>query len=640
MNFNTRTTSLLLGCRLGGAVLLLFFTLAVAAQPPYNSRIGRFQVDQKKGCASLTINLTNLLVGDCTGAKPCSMTFGDGSPAAQNQFVHTYTTPGTYTLSVLYQSIGADDIVITVDQNLQPNFEIYSCSGNRAAIKVIDNNYNQYVIDFDNNGTPEFTLPFSNNILTGSFTYAPPGTYTASVRGRDLNSADNCTAKTQSFTSVATLTAPTINKITSVDASNITMDFTTAVHVQYRLEVALNNSTTFQLYKTLYGVNTLAVSDLKLDDNFYCFRLGAFDPCTNSTLYSNIMCTNKLVVTPKSDTVVVKSNTAGPVVSYSISRNSTPYVTVAASPFNDTDVVCKTSYCYQVTTNYGGGRTSVSLEKCATSFSNKVPTAIDNATASVAGNTATLTWTQDPKFVPTGYSIRRSSGAGSFLFYASASASPYTDNGYTTGSNLCYQVDYIDRCDNLSFPGTVICPIQLSGTLSSTNAISVIWTGYRGWKAGVKNYVLEKYSVQGSLIQSLSKAPTDTTFLDNAPDPDNQYIRYVVRAVPNDPAMDISLSNEIIIIRNSNLFYPTAFTPDNGDNLNDGFIVQGQYIVKIRMSIFDRWGVLLFSTEKNEPWDGTSNGKLLPPSTYIWKVEITDKAGRTYSQEGTIALMR
>lgn len=617
-------------------------TLSALAQP-YTSRLGRFQVDQKKGCAPLTVTITNLLAGECTAGKPCTMTFGDNTPSQQLQFTHVYTTPGTYTLSILYGSIGSDDIVITVDQNVQPNFEIYSCSGNRAAIKVTDNNYDQYVIDFTNDGTPEFILPFSNNILTPSFTYVPAGTYTPSVRGRDLQSADNCAAKVQSITTLATLPTPSLNKITSVDATKIDLEFTTATNILYRLEVAINNATTFQLFRTLYATTTLTISDLKLDENYYCFRLGAFDPCTNTSTYSNIMCTNKLVVTAQSDQVTVTSNLAlTGIVNYTIERVSptaTPVTVITASnPFVDTDVECRTDYCYRVTTNYGSGRTSISLEKCVTAFSNAVPTAIDDVSATVGPGGASLEWVQDPLFIPApGYNVQRSSGGGSYAFYTTVAVSPFTDNVYTTQGQYCYKIDYVDKCGILSAPGGDVCPVQLNGTLDLSNAISLTWSDYLGWKNGVKHYVLEKYNLQGVLIQSTTQ--TGTTFLDNAPDPDNQYVRYVVRAVPNDPALPEGLSNEKVFIRSSNLYYPTAFTP-NKDNLNDGFIVQGQYLVKIRLSVFDRWGVLLFSTEKNEPWDGSSNGKPMPPSTYIWKADITDKAGQNYSREGTVALIR
>jgi len=624
-------------------IVLVGITAAGAVGQPYTSRLGRFQVDQKKGCASLTVNITNLLAGECTAGKPCTMTFGDNTPSQQLQFSHVYTAPGTYTLSILYGSIGSDDIVITVDQNLQPNFEIYSCSGHRAAIKVTDNNYDQYVIDFKNDATPDFILPFSNNIQTPSFTYVPAGTYSASVRGRDLLSADNCTAKVQPVTTLATLPTPGITKLTSVDAANINLEFTTAPNILYRLEVAINNATTFQLFQTLYAASTLSIGNLKLDDNYYCFRLGAFDPCTNTSTYSNIMCSNKLVATTQSDQVTLTSNLAlTGIVNYTVERTSptAPPVTVTtgSNPFVDTDVECKTDYCYRVTANYGSGRTSISLEKCVTAFSNLIPTAIDDVTAVVGPSGATLEWAQDPLFIPTpGYTVLRSSGASGFSFYTTVAASPFTDNVYTTQGQYCYRIAYIDKCDNLSPAGSDVCPVQLNGTLDQSNAIRVIWSGYRGWKNGVKHYVLEKYDLQGLLIQSVTQ--TDTVFLDDTPDPDNQYVRYVVRAVPNDPARADGLSNEKVFIRSSNLYYPTAFTP-NKDNLNDGFIVQGQYIVKIKLSVFDRWGVLLFSTEKNEPWDGSSNGKPMPPSTYIWKADITDKAGQSYSREGTVALIR
>ena len=173
--------------------------------------------------------------------------------------------------------------------------------------------------------------------------------------------------------------------------------------------------------------------------------------------------------------------------------------------------------------------------------------------------------------------------------------------------------------------------------LSATNSISLTWSPYEGWKNGVKNYILEKYDIQGVLIQSTTQATTN--FVDDVPDPINQYVRYVVRAIPNDPAMGESKSNELPFTRNANLYFPTAFTPNN-DQLNDGFIVSGQYIVKIKMTIFDRWGVVQFSSEKNEPWDGTSSGKPMPASAYVWKVDITDRANRTFSEEGTIALIR
>ena len=168
-----------------------------------------------------------------------------------------------------------------------------------------------------------------------------------------------------------------------------------------------------------------------------------------------------------------------------------------------------------------------------------------------------------------------------------------------------------------------------------------VWVEFGIWLFSIHLFnvvVVEKaHQLHQALLQTTTL--TTTNFLDDVPDPINQYVRYVVRAIPNDPVMGESNSNELAFTRNANFYFPTAFTPNN-DQLNDGFIVSGQYIVKIKMTIFDRWGVVQFSSEKNEPWDGTSSGKPMPASAYIWKVDITDRANRTFSQEGTIALIR
>ncbi|MEQ8425968.1 MAG: gliding motility-associated C-terminal domain-containing protein, partial [Cyclobacteriaceae bacterium] len=93
-------------------------------------------------------------------------------------------------------------------------------------------------------------------------------------------------------------------------------------------------------------------------------------------------------------------------------------------------------------------------------------------------------------------------------------------------------------------------------------------------------------------------------------------------------------------IKDSKIFFPTAFSP-NGDKLNDQFFVSGQFIVKMELSIFNRWGELIFVTDKkDETWDGTFNGKPAAEDAYVWSAQVTDLAGRTYKETGTVALLR
>ena len=90
-------------------IILSFVLIAgnLLAQP-YTSRLGRFRVDQVKGCVPLTLTITDtnlITTGECTAGKPCLMNAGNNTLPQQNQFTITYTQAGSFKLSVLYQNI-------------------------------------------------------------------------------------------------------------------------------------------------------------------------------------------------------------------------------------------------------------------------------------------------------------------------------------------------------------------------------------------------------------------------------------------------------------------------------------------------------------------------------------------------------
>ena len=70
-----------------------------------------------------------------------------------------------------------------------------------------------------------------------------------------------------------------------------------------------------------------------------------------------------------------------------------------------------------------------------------------------------------------------------------------------------------------------------------------------------------------------------------------------------------------------------AITP-NGDGVNDLWTLPGVQdfdptITTITVSIYDRWGQLIFkSVGYPEPWDGTNRGKRLPTGTYYYVIDI------------------
>jgi len=627
-----------------------FCFLSVAVHGQYTSRLGRFQVDQIRGCAPFTITITNtnlITTGECTPGKPCIMSF-DGSANCppnlncQNIFQFTYNTPGTYKLSVLYQSIGSDDITVTVDSNIAPAFDIFTCAGSKVSINITDKTYDTYDIDFDNNGTIDASIPSGNNQIA-SFSYGAPGNYNISVKGKKLNAANNCGAKVQPFTALTTLPVPSISTLAAVDASTIQLGFTPQTDIEYHAEIAFNNSSNFQQYQTLYAVSSMTASSLRVDKDYYCFRLSSFDPCANANTYSSPVCSHNFALTVASgvDQLVWQTSSAG-ISNIRIDRNNAQLANVsgATTSYNDNAIICKTNYCYQLVSSDAGGATSTSLQKCGTSFLTVTPSSINN-TSSVVSNSNSqvdLMWLQDPAFTVKRYNVLRSLNKVVYILMDTTKVNQFTDATYQEG--YCYKINYTDNCDNVSPEGLPSCPIVLRGVLDEANDVNLQWTGYKGWVQGIKTYTVQKYNQQGQLLQTFN-AGIDSTYTDNQQDAVNQVLYYKITASANQAGVSVSVSNEIKIVKGVNLFYPTAFNPDSkASSVNRTFTVKGHFIASMQLQIFDRWGSMVFFSDKNEPWDGRRDGVNMPDASYVWTAQGTDLNGSTFKTAGTVVLIR
>jgi len=93
-----------------------------------------------------------------------------------------------------------------------------------------------------------------------------------------------------------------------------------------------------------------------------------------------------------------------------------------------------------------------------------------------------------------------------------------------------------------------------------------------------------------------------------------------------------------------NLWIPNVFTP-NEDGKNDLFIIQSEAIVDFQLSIFNRWGQLLFeSNDIDISWDGrTSSGNIAPEGTYVYLVNYSYKVKRNLlhdTKHGSVTLLK
>jgi gliding motility-associated-like protein len=104
-----------------------------------------------------------------------------------------------------------------------------------------------------------------------------------------------------------------------------------------------------------------------------------------------------------------------------------------------------------------------------------------------------------------------------------------------------------------------------------------------------------------------------------------------------------------VLVRDEVTFFaPTAFSPDN-DGVNDLFFVLGHGITPAayRLIIYDRWGQIMWETNKWSPdspescgWDGKNKaGKTVKIGTYTWLCIFYDSNGLRYEKAGTVTVL-
>jgi gliding motility-associated-like protein len=88
------------------------------------------------------------------------------------------------------------------------------------------------------------------------------------------------------------------------------------------------------------------------------------------------------------------------------------------------------------------------------------------------------------------------------------------------------------------------------------------------------------------------------------------------------------------------VWIPNAFTP-NGDFINDYFSVDGYGISQLQMSIYNKWGELLFeSNELESKWDGKYKGNVVEEDVYVYKIRVFDILFEWHDYMGKINVIR
>ncbi|HEY1038032.1 MAG TPA: PKD domain-containing protein [Bacteroidia bacterium] len=115
---------------------------------------------------------------------------------------------------------------------------------------------------------------------------------------------------------------------------------------------------------------------------------------------------------------------------------------------------------------------------------------------------------------------------------------------------------------------------------------------------------------------------------------------YDVTLIINNGQCWDTITKPVTIKPDWTFYIPNCFSP-NSDGVNDGFRGTGVGIKDYSLTIFDRWGALIWSSgDLDEYWDGKVKDRIVQQDTYIWKVKFKDGKGSKHGMEGHVSVIR
>jgi len=239
------------------------------------------------------------------------------------------------------------------------------------------------------------------------------------------------------------------------------------------------------------------------------------------------------------------------------------------------------------------------------------------------------------------YKLNNSSGLYDSIDYTSNRV--YTDRNLKNGDSYCYKVKSVGvysigtedfPTENFSHESCQVpmdyqrpCPPFLNVKSSCDSLKNVLtWNNPNLTCADdVIAYKIYYTSDANNPLDSISRIEgAENTFFEHFPD-GAMGACYAVTAV--DSFQNESEYSLIQCVDNCSYYLlPNVFTP-NGDGINDVYVAINpmDYVKKVNMKIFNRWGELLFETDNPLiEWDGRiqSNNKMVSPGVYYYLCDV------------------
>jgi len=611
-------------------MLLLLISNAATAQ----GNKACFFAEKTRGCAPFTVKMH-----DCSGVTSSNPVYGYYTGGTLDTVTtHTYTNPGKYTITQYVDNglgTGTDDSTIVdyieVLPSPVPDFSVLICEAGKVTVKIKQADYEKYIIDFGDGTLPD---TITSSLTTHTYSSLSPAkiTVTGNYSPGDCGASASEIITPYTALSPASISSLQINT-SDPSLSTVSLQFSGEAYYKYHIFQKAGTAAYFLADSAIYQSGSIVKNFSNLNTTqSISYQVITFDDCGNEVSSAEIA-SIALTVTNGDKTVALDWTSNGLFDQFIIFRNNSPIMTLPASDFSyiDTDILCGKKYCYKIQgKNTTQGFTSTSSEECITGMSSIIPPAVSAINATIVDKHIDVTWT-DPVSAPgKTYTVSRS-GNGTNTFITSTTS--YTDNFQSTPEAYCYSVVVTDACSSSSPMSKQTCPTILQMGRSDKN-ITLTWTNYTGDATGI-TYLLEKLDKNFHIISS---TPITGTSVSEAISEENALLYYRIKIVGDNGF--VAYSN-VVEERNEMLIkVPTAFSPNN-DGINDVFKAEGRFIETFKMTIFNNWGEVLFSsTDITKGWNGSILGAPVVTGSYAFIIEASDRKGTQKVLSGTVTLLK
>lgn len=619
---------------------------------------GKFLVTPTEGCAPLTVNITNQMVNAENVTYAYDFNKNSTSPPEEKdrsfELSHVYNLPGTYTI-LQYGSI--KDVAgfslckdVVVKENRAPKAELMTCNNGRVRLTIISDSisqaYDAIVITWGDGSSQSVNIK-NNGALFYDHKYATGGNFPAiTVQGTYATGSCTQGAKT-------TLTKPTAPqslakiRIRSVEMlpsgeAKILYDGMEGIVTEIWIDKGDGQFVTTGKGGQSDGAQSATVSGLN-PQQIYRFKLSSKNFCENlidSPVVSSLVLKEGAV---SLDEIISVSwehypNT-GNLLQYQLKRDGSVIFTSSDQlSYLDTDVKCGTTYQYEIVAIIENDVRSYS-----TPFSiapkSSAPETITTASVTVKDEkTITTQVALSGEGLTSSYDLiieRATLGSQDFqqISQPDNQSLLFDDVDVNTSANsYCYRFTYENAC-NLRAPAfsAPVCSILLQNRVTD-----VLWNADSPFTDGVGSYNLIQMDDAGTVQDEIPKQLEISHFLDIG---SQSAFSFQVKAQSTDGNM-LSYSNVLSLRRDPIVLIPDAFTP-NGDAYNERFEVKAYFVSTFNMSVFTRWGEVVFQTEDSaESWDGKIKNEQAPGGYYLYKIEMTNASGQQISRNGSFLLIR